>query len=65
MKGFVKFCLCHAQKRLKNVIIICMKWQNFKTLKLTRSSAKFTCIRLRHCSNNCKSFKTFDLVEAA
>ena len=34
MKGFVKLYLCHAQKRLKNVVNITMKWQNFETLKV-------------------------------
>ena len=62
MKGFVKLYLCHAQKRLKNVINTTMEWQNCKT-KFIKSSAKFTCIKLRPCLNNHKSFETIDLVE--
>ena len=40
MKSFVKFHLCHAQKRLKNAINMLMKWQNFKTLNIIRSIVK-------------------------
>ena len=64
MKSFVKLHLCHAQKRLKNAVNIPMKQENFKTLRIIRSSAKFTGIRLRPCLNNLKSFKIIDLVKA-
>ena len=63
MKSFVKFHLCHVQKRLKNVDNILMKQQKFKTLKFAESSAKFTCIKLRSYLNKHRSFKTIDQVE--
>ena len=64
MKGFVKLYLCYAQKRLKNAINIHVKEQNFRIFRVVRSLAKFTYIKLGPCSNNYKSFKTLDLVEA-
>ena len=65
MKSFVKLHLSYAQRKLKNVIHIHAKWQNCKKLRLVKSSAKFTSIKLRPCLNNYKSSKTIDLVEVA
>ena len=65
MKSFLKHCLSYAQKRLKNAVNIHENWQNFKTLRFIRSSAVFTCIKLRPYLNNQKSFKIIDMVDFA
>ena len=47
MRNFVKLHLYYVQRSLENAINITMNWQNFNTLRVIKSHAKFTYIKLR------------------